>query len=259
MPAGINLILIKNFEPEEYLQGYKIFYESIETGAFDLHGSMGETEANRQFCKIVIRSRLTPAIYPWLLLIPALLFGGCTATIQPPNNAAGNGRIVFLLDHGFHCGLVMTRADGSLVRYVYGEWRWFAKRETGIARVFPTLLRPTTAALGRKQLAGPPTEMNVRGRIPVVIKKLHRLIADPARVDTLIEKLDQQFEDGRDTMHYNTAYDLKFVEHPEPYRLGNNSNHVVRGWLRELGFTVRGNPVLGYWRVKRQSSVPETL
>ncbi len=202
------------------------------------------------------RDRDPAPIYLWAVLIPALFLAGCTATVQLPVDKPQHGRTLFLLDHGFHCGLVMARADGSLVRYVYGEWRWYAKQETGIARVFPTLLSTTTATLGRKQLSGPPAETNIRNRIPVVIKKVYQLSADPARVDALIAKLDRLFEDHHDTLLYNEAYDLEFVKHPQPYSFGNNSNHMAREWLRELGFTIRGNPAFGYWRVNRPASDP---
>lgn len=189
------------------------------------------------------------------LLIAAGFLGGCAATISVPP-APAEPRPVFVVDHGRHSSLVLVRADHGLVRYAYGEWRWYAKQDTGLWRVFPTLFARTTAALGRRELAGPPTEENLRRRIPVVVEAIYALPADPARVDALSANLDGLFEARRDTLHYNAAYDLEFVVHPEPYTLGHNSNHVVAEWLRQLAVEVRGTPLAGNWRLAPSPASP---
>lgn len=190
-----------------------------------------------------------------VLLIAAGLLGGCAATISVPP-APAEPRPVYVVDHGRHSSLVLVRGDHSLVRYAYGEWRWYAKQDTGFWRAFPTLFARTTAALGRRELAGPPTEENIRRRIPVVIDAIYALPGEPARVDALSADLDALFEARRDTLHYNAVYDLEFVVHPEPYTLGHNSNHVVAGWLRQLAIEVRGSPMMGTWRLRTSPATP---
>lgn len=70
-----------------------------------------------------------------------------------------------MLDHGRHASLLMERADGSMVRYAYGEWEWYALGRTGPARAFAALFVPSEAALGRKELAGPLTPETARARV----------------------------------------------------------------------------------------------
>jgi hypothetical protein len=187
-----------------------------------------------------------------LLLTKALfVLAGCVATVAAPSDPPpADARAVFLLDHGYHSSLVLGRADDSMVRYVYGEWRWYAMGDTGFFRVFPTLLVPTQAAFGRRVLADPANWDGVHREVRVGIDELHQFHADPARADALIEELDALFEAHRDTLHYNPTHDVEFVEHPERYRLGNNSNHYVADWLRQLGIEVRGSPMIGRWRVE---------
>jgi hypothetical protein len=186
-----------------------------------------------------------------VLLSLLAVLTGCVATVEAPSDPPpADARPVFLLDHGYHSSLVLGRADNSIVRYVYGEWRWYALGETGFFRVFPTLLVPTQAALGRRVLAGPATRDGVRLEVRVGIDELHQFHADPARADALIEALDALFQANRDTVYYNLMYDVELVKHPERYRLGNNSNHFVADWLRQLGIEVRGSPMISRWRVE---------
>lgn len=173
----------------------------------------------------------------------------CAATITPPPEPTAP-RLVYFLDHGRHASLVLTRDDDRMVRYAYGDWRWYVEMETGFFRVFPTLFSNTPAALGRRELSGPSRADRVRGQIPVVIAALHDFRAEAGRVDMLIAELDALFESERETLRYNPDYDLEFVRHPVPYRLGHNSNHLVGDWLQQLGFRVRGNPKFGRWRVE---------
>lgn len=179
------------------------------------------------------------------------LLTGCAGTVKVPDSAGlDDPRPVFLLDHGYHSSLVVTRADGSMVRYVYGDWRWYARRKTGFLRSIPTLFASTQAALGRRELDGPPEADSLSDRIRVVIDQLYSLSAPAERIDSLIERLDQRFDAAGDTRIYNQGYDLEFVHHPRPYTLGDNSNHVIAAWLEELGIDVSGNPMFGRWRVE---------
>ncbi len=181
----------------------------------------------------------------------AILLTGCVGTvIRTDADALDQHRAAFLVDHGRHSTLVLTREDDSMVRYLYGEWRWYALQETGFFRVWPTLFFPTQAAIGRKELTGPPDESNIRRQIPVVIQQIHELPVEADRLDALESSLDLRFNAAIQTLHYNSDYDLDFVHDPVDYTVFYNSNHVVADWLRELGVEVRGNPIWGRWRVE---------
>lgn len=184
-----------------------------------------------------------------LLLVLLTLAGvaGCAATIEPLPVEPGM-RAVFLLEHGRTSSLVLAREDGTLIRYAYGDWLWYAKKQTGFLRAFPTLFTETTATLGRRELSGPPTADNLRRQVPGEIAELYILRANPIRVDALICKLDTLFHRHSETLIYNESYDFEFVIHPEPYSLWHNSNHLVAEWLRHLGIGVSGTPIFGYWR-----------
>ena len=182
------------------------------------------------------------------LLFTLTLLSGCAATIEPPVTDP-NMRPVFLLDHGRTSSLVLVSDNGSMTRYTYGEWLWYAKQQTGVRRAFAALFIPTTATLGRKDLNSPPTAANLRRQLAVEVAELHCLAAQPQNVETLRHKLDALFAQQRNSLIYNKNYDLEFVVHPQPYTLWHNSNHVVAAWLNELGFNVAGSPMLGAWRV----------
>lgn len=191
------------------------------------------------------------------LITVSLSLLGCAGTITPPDELAlKNPRPVFLLDHGRHSTLVLTREDGSLVRYLYGEWRWYALQETGFFRAWPTLLVPTQGALGRRELMGPPTSINIRQQIPVAIQAIHELAVEADHSDALDRRLEQRFENAIHTRHYNRDYDLEFVHDSRNYTLFYNSNHVVADWLREMELAVNGNPIWGLWRLERHADGP---
>lgn len=193
-----------------------------------------------------MRARLLIAVGALL----GLLLAGCSASVRVPADLAGDDlRPVFFIEHGWHSSLVLAREDGTVVRWVYGEWRWYALDDTGALRAVPTLFWPTQGALGRRELDGPATARSIEARTRVLIDAVHELAAPPEAVDALLEKLDGRFENARDTWHFSRLYDLAFVHDARRYTLARNSNHVVADWLRALGFEVRGNPTIGRWRV----------
>ncbi|MGH8287112.1 MAG: hypothetical protein ACRETT_15295, partial [Steroidobacteraceae bacterium] len=92
-------------------------------------------------------------------LVPGL--AGCTTTIGAPVHPADPVE-VFIIDQGRTASLVIPASSGGMLRYAYGDWRWYALRETGLFRGAAALLWPTQGALGRAELGGPPTLATVR-------------------------------------------------------------------------------------------------
>jgi hypothetical protein len=174
----------------------------------------------------------------------------CSASVTAPDVATLVGpRAVFLLEHGRHSSLVLTRDDGTMVRFAYGDWRWYAQNETGVVRAIPVLFLPTQAALGRQFLPAPGQAATVMAYSRVGIEHIHPLYAASVDVDALIADLEARFDAARHTLMRSDIYGLDFVYDPEPYRLGHNSNHVVANWLERLAIEIRGSPLLGNWRV----------
>lgn len=194
---------------------------------------------------------MTRRIEAILLSLSLVLLSACAGTItKTVPAAASETRPVVLLDHGRHASLVLTRADQNLVRYLYGDWRWYAENDTGPLRAIPTLFARTPSALGRREMSGPASSEALRRQVPVHIDQIHWLSADAARIDALDRRLSTYFEGRLDERLFNPVYELEFVPGPRPYTLFDNSNHIIAEWLEELGIEVRGNPIFGRWRVE---------
>lgn len=187
-----------------------------------------------------------------LLLCALLIFGGCTTQVTPPTELEAPA-MVFVLDHGRHTSLVVSTPDGGLVRYAYGDWRYYAERETGIIRALAALLWNTQAALGRRELPGPPTTQAVREQVPLVINAVHGLEVERARIETLRAELDAVF-DGAEQVRETPETQLFFVRYPRAYNLRHNSNTVIADWLERLGCETSGPALVASWRIKEPTT-----
>jgi hypothetical protein len=183
------------------------------------------------------------------IALTALALGACVTTVQPPT-APAQPRAVYLLVHGDHASLVLTRHDARLVRYAYGDWAWYAENRTSPWRGAAALFWPTRATLGRRELAGQATGDNLIAYIREGVDELYRLEVSASAVDALHAELEALFEARRDTLLYNPDFDLEFVTHPQDYTLFHNSNRVVAEWLTRLGCAVDGGHALTEWRVR---------
>lgn len=200
-----------------------------------------------------------PILFLLLLLLAWLTLTGCTGKVSVPDRAADH-RPVYLLAHGRHTSLVLTRADGALVRYAYGDWRWFAEGDTGALRALPTLFVATRGALGRQDLGQISDELwdempganraALAARLYLDPARIHPLAAPATRIDRLLAELDAIFAVNADQRLYNAALGLEFVPDPQGYSLFANSNHRVQDWLHALGIEARGNPMFGRWQVR---------
>ena len=176
------------------------------------------------------------------------VLSACATTIVPPESVE-RPQAVFVLDHGRHSSLVLPHPDG-FVRYAYGDWGWYAEVDTGAAQAIRAALWPTRAGLGRRLTEGAATREGVLEGLRVGTEDVHEVRVETDRVTTLRGSLEARHREHASTARYNAAYDLAFVEHPEPYAAWNNSNHKVAEWLQRLGCSIKGSAFWAWWAVK---------
>lgn len=184
-----------------------------------------------------------------LIVTLAVILSGCSGRIVPPP-APETPRAVFILNHGQHSSMVLEDKQGNLMRYSYGDWRYYAEGNTGFWSGLRAIFFPTKAALGRKALAGPATLENVQQQVIIPTKNVLSLQAEAAAVDALKQKLDAIYQQNQKSKRYRPDYDLDFVHHPMTYSLRHNSNQVIGQWLTELGSEIRGWPLLSNWQLQ---------
>jgi hypothetical protein len=184
-----------------------------------------------------------------LMMAAFLALGGCATVVIAP--AAPEEPVsVFLLDHGGHASLVLPTGERGLVRYTYGDFRWYALGQTGIGEGFAALAGGTPAALGRGELKGPAEALALRAQVREGTREVYELRVARAANERLRAELDGIYEASRDTLVYSATYDLEFVRHPVPYSAEHNSNRVMAHWLEALGCEVQGAGLVTNWRVK---------
>lgn len=195
-------------------------------------------------------SAFRPTAVRYLALLALVALGaGCTTVIVPPSAPAQPVR-VFLLDHGNTPSLVLPAADGAMTRYAYGDWNWYALRNTGVRDGARALFWPTQGTLGRHAFRATATERGVRERLGAdAYVTLLSITVGSAEVERLRSRLDEEHRTGAQAASV-TAYGFEFVPHPRRYTFMGNSNHAVAGWLRELGCETRGLAFLSRWRLE---------
>lgn len=187
------------------------------------------------------------------LLLVLLLLAGCAGRLTPPE-APVSPVTVYLLDHGRHASLVLPRREGGMVRYSYGEWRWYVEAERHLLSGAAALLWPTESGLGRGVHETITTRGELTGLAPEGLVRVYPLVADEPRVVALKRRLDAHFEAPGVAPVYSEEFDLLFVPYPRAYWWTHQSNLVTARWLRSLGVEVRGIPWLSRWRLEGQSA-----
>ena len=185
------------------------------------------------------------------LLLLALLpiAAGCTTVIVPPQTPAHPVR-VFLLDHRNTPSLVLPAEDGTMARYAYGDWNWYALDHTGVMDGVRALFWPTQGTLGRQVLDAPPTAQGVTERLGrEAYEELLPITVGRAEVERLRKRLDEEHRAGARIASVS-AHGFVFVPHPQRYTYFRNSNHAVASWLHELGCETRGPAFQSRWRVE---------
>jgi hypothetical protein len=173
-----------------------------------------------------------------------LSLSGCAARLTPPAPPQ-EPRAVWLLEHGRHSTLLLTAGDDALHRYAYADWAWYVEGERGAGSAVDALLRRSQAALGHARLAPGAAP----GDVGVGVERAIAFDVEAAAVDALLQGLADLFDAAAADALFSASHNLHFVPHPQPYRFGYNSNHMVADWLRALGVGVSGNPAIGRWRL----------
>jgi hypothetical protein len=182
------------------------------------------------------------------ILTTLILLSGCANTIRPAEKPA-EARSVYLVDLGRHTRLAIELSDGTLVEYAYGEWRWYAKMQDQWWRVPAVVLWPTQGTLGRWEWPAPGAAARLLDEYDDLI--VLELAAEARMVDALIAELGRDFDQRSGELLRNTTYRLDFVPYHRSYWMFNNSNHAVKGWLKKLGFDVRGPGIFADWKYEK--------
>jgi hypothetical protein len=185
------------------------------------------------------------------LLIVGL--GGCATTVTPPANVQRPVAIA-LLDHGRTSSLVLPAPgnDTVMMRYAYGDWKWFALDQTDLLTGIAALLWPTLATLARQVMTGTVNEPQIRSGVPYLIEHFHSITVERGACEQLWSDLERQFHSEIQTRIDDPTSGFSFVHHPRSYTLLHNSNHATARWLRQAGCKVSGLAVNSDWRITQQ-------
>ena len=181
-----------------------------------------------------------------------VLAAGCSTTVIAPE-APTEPVTAFLLDHGGTSSLVLPGAHSNMTCYAYGDWNWYAMRNTGPIDGLRALFWPSQGTLGRRDFPGPPDAHIIRERLrAITIQELLPVTVARADVERLRRRLDEEHRAGAQVATAEVL-DIEFVQHPLRYSYFHNSNHAVAGWLRELGCEIRGAAFHSRWRIEPPS------
>lgn len=173
----------------------------------------------------------------------------CSAIIHPPQDVQDPVEVL-LLDHGRTASLILPDQTGSAVRWTYGDWNYYALRQTTLWHGAVALFWPSRSALGRKELGGPVQEDSVRHRLGGIgVDQVYVIRVERSCADTLHAELASLYHDNLSSLHRTPEVGLEFVHHPVRYTWFNNSNHMIALWLRRMGCRVSGPTFFSRWRV----------
>ena len=169
-------------------------------------------------------------------------------SVTVPKNPV-DPRAVYLIDHGTHSSLVLETSDNKMLRYSYGDFRYYALRDTSLASGAAALFWPTPATLGRGELKGPVSEKSLRDQLVVVVEEIYTIEVAAEKVDRLILDLDAIYFAGEGELVKVSEYGLIFAPHPIDYFWNSNSSTMIGNWLRKLGADVFGWALISSWNV----------
>jgi hypothetical protein len=205
-----------------------------------------------------------------------LFSSGCANTIIPPEQV-NDPRTVYLLDFGRHSSLLIPDTDsapfmGALTEYAYGDWKWYAEKQTGWTRIVPTLFWPTQGTLGRRTAPlGDPVRISLTEYVnshealfeseqltimhDFYPDEMFSLDVERERIDALRNELDTRYERSDAEPVFVPDYRLAFVPDEVKYGAFHNCNHEVLAWLRALGCETRGTGIFSVFAVRGATSL----
>ncbi|MBW6391212.1 hypothetical protein [Billgrantia antri] len=180
-----------------------------------------------------------------------LLLAGCFARVMPPEPHSLTRPVdVYLLDHGRHSSLVLPREEGGVVRYSYGEWRWYVEGHRHFSAGIAAMLWPTASGLGRGEYPRIESPDQFHRLAPEGLDEVYPLRAEARRVLSLRRRLDRHFERAGVEPVSSEEFGLEFVPYPRRYSAVHQSNLVVARWLRALDMEVLGSSWWSRWRLE---------
>ena len=177
-----------------------------------------------------------------------VMLTGCTSSLVHPEDPL-DPRTVFVIDHGLHTSVAIETSTGILVRYSYGDMRYYRDQDTSLAAGAAALLWHTPAVLGRAELRAVATSDSLRSELVVGIEEILVLRVEGSAADDVMKNLDALHRAGQAEHLLVPAYDLVFAPHPEDYVWWHNSATMSTTWLEEMDVQVRGPRLLASWEV----------
>jgi len=184
-----------------------------------------------------------------LLLLGALLLGGCQRTITPPANPSDPVRVL-VIDYGRHASLALPRADAGLVEWSWGDWNWFALERTGAVEGLQALFASRGSTLARRELGPVPDVASLASRVGA--EEILAIHVERDRATALLRQLEARWlrRRGEAVRH---AGGRVFVPDEPRYSLFNNSVDELSRWLEALGADVSGRSVTADFRMKERA------
>jgi hypothetical protein len=192
-------------------------------------------------------------VFLLIIGILALPLARTTTVVQPTKPSEPVK--VYLINHGYTSSLTLPTDDGGMIRYVYGDWNYYALGNRGIIDALVALFWPTQGTLGRQKIERAADIESLRRQVGVEIKQFHTLTVDRSEAERLGSRLDEILEVQHEALVVNDANGMEFGHHPQTYSYFHNSNHVTASWLKELGCGVRGPAFSSRWEVTSQATV----
>ena len=182
---------------------------------------------------------LRPPAWMTLTLLSVTLCGGCVNRVTPPADPR-DPVTVYVADFGRHSSLLLPTAPGYYNEYAFGDWDWFALRDTSIYSALRAIFFSGAATLGRQQLALPPGADAITAARAVGADRAIRLNVPADRAQQLLNRLEDLHYRHRGRMTYAVDLHMWFVPYRGHYAGWNNCNHLTRRWLEALNCDVRG-------------------
>jgi hypothetical protein len=183
---------------------------------------------------------------PTLLLLAAMVLGGCQHVIKPPASVS-EPVTVFVVDYGRHASLALPKEDKSLVEWSWGDWNWFALNRTGPMQGLRALLASPRSTLSRRELAPAEDAQELATRLTA--GEVLLLEVEHTRAKALLQQLEARWLRRRNEAVMDPSGRV-FVPDDARYSLFNNSVHELIRWLEALDVSVSGTGVTANFRLR---------